>query len=331
MSLRSLIEFIRIPSNERSVANVWINEDIRPLPPYRRTWTKWAFVSFWAINQIALSNFQIGASLVTAGLAVWQAVIAIIVGKILVAAIAVANGSVSVSGSVSATHPRNLTADLTIYYRYVGAEWHIGFPIVSRYIWGIYGHYTALVQRILLSLVWFAVQSWTGGLCVQNILAAIFPSYQHMENQFPASANMDTRQFIGWIIFNLLMIPILYVRPEKIKWVVLWMNFVSFVTLLAMVIWVLARAGGGGPLLKQPATVKSDSELAWSIISGVTTVIGGIAVGLTNQMDYSRFARRPGDQVMGQWVSIIVFGSIMPTLGCLCASGTQAIYGEAIW
>jgi NCS1 family nucleobase:cation symporter-1 len=92
MAISSALDFVRLQSNERSVANVWINEDIRPLPPHRRTWTRWAFVSFWAINQIALSNFQLGASLVAAGLAVWQAVIAIIIGKVIVAAVAVANG-----------------------------------------------------------------------------------------------------------------------------------------------------------------------------------------------------------------------------------------------
>ena len=67
----------------------------------------------------------------------WQAVVAIIIGKFIIAAVAVANG-------------------------YVGAEWHIGFPVVSRYIWGVYGQYLALIQRIVLSLVWFSVQSWTG-------------------------------------------------------------------------------------------------------------------------------------------------------------------------
>lgn len=255
---------------------------------------------------MTLSNFQLGASLVSAGLAVWQAVIAIILGKIIIAAVAVSNG-------------------------YVGAEWHIGFPVVSRYVFGIYGHYIMLVQRVILSLVWFAVQSWTGGLCVQNILAAIFPSYQHMQNHFPASANMNTKQFIGWVVFNVLMIPILYVRPEKMKWVVLGMNAVTAVTLLSMVIWVLSAAGGGGPLLDEPATAATSWELGWSIVHGVTTVIGGIAVGLTNQMDYSRFAKRPGDQVMGQWLSIICFGAIMPSLGCLSASASQAVYGEAIW
>ncbi|PPJ60209.1 hypothetical protein CBER1_08853 [Cercospora berteroae] len=306
MAFKDILEFCRLPSNSRSVTNVWINEDIRPLPPHRRTWTPWAFASFWAINQLTLSNWQLGASLVSAGLAVWQAILATVIGKVIIAAVAVGNG-------------------------YVGAEWHIGFPVVSRYIWGMYGHYLALVQRIILSLVWFSVQSWTGGLCVQNILAAIFPSYQNMANHFPASADMNTKQFIGWIIFNLLMIPILYIKPERIQWVVLWFNVITATTLISMVIWIMAKAGGGGPLLNQPAAALSDSELGWDMVHGVSTVIGGIAVGLTNQMDYSRFARRPGDQVMGQWLSIIVLGIFMPSLGCLSASASQQVYGEAIW
>ncbi|EME82976.1 uncharacterized protein MYCFIDRAFT_36375 [Pseudocercospora fijiensis CIRAD86] len=306
MGLGRVLEIIRLPTNSRSVVSFWINEDIRPLPPSRRTWTRWAYISFWAINQICLSNFQLGASLVSAGLAVWQAILAVIIGKFIIAAVAIANG-------------------------YVGAEWHIGFPVVSRYIWGMYGSYLAIVQRIILSLVWFSVQSWTGGLCVQNILCAIFPSYQNLKNPFPESAKMDAKQFVGWIIFNVLMIPILYVRPEKMKWIILIFNIISALTLLSMVIWVMNEAGGGGPLLSQPAKATSSWDLGWSIVHGVTTVIGSIAVGLSNQMDYSRFARRPGDQVFGQWFSIIVLGSIMPALGCLGASASQAVYGEAIW
>lgn len=138
-------------------------------------------------------------------------------------------------------------------------------------------------------------------------------------------------QFIGWVVFNVLMVPILYVKPEKMQWVVAGMNMVTAVTLISMCIWIMVTAGGGGPLLSQPATALSNWDLGWSMVHGVTTVIGGIAVGLTNQMDYSRFARRPGDQVMGQWLSIIVLGVLMPALGCLSASASQGVYGEAIW
>lgn len=95
-----------------------------------------AYISFWAINQIALSNWQLGASLVAYGLSVWQAIIAIIVGKVLIALVAVYNGK-------------------------VGAVWHVGFVVISRYIWGMRASYFALVQRIMLSLVWFSVSLWS--------------------------------------------------------------------------------------------------------------------------------------------------------------------------
>ncbi|KAH0175230.1 NCS1 nucleoside transporter family, partial [Aureobasidium melanogenum] len=306
MALKSFSRHLKVPEHEDHISNVWINDDIRPLPPHRRTWTRWAFISFWAINQIALSNWQLGGSLVSTGISVWQAIIAIIVGKIIIAMVAIANG-------------------------YVGATWHIGFCVVSRYVWGVKGQYVALIQRIVLSLVWFAVQSWTGGLCVQNVLAAIFPSFQHMKNHFPASANLDTKQFIGWVLFNVIMAPIIYIRPEGMKHIVLWMTIVSGITLLCMTIWALSAAHGAGPLLNQSASTKTSQELGWNITLGVTTVIGNIAAGLVNQMDYSRFARRPGDQVFGQWISIIGLGIIMPLFGCLTSSATQKIYGEALW
>lgn len=131
----SLLAKLKVPHSQQTVSNVWINDDIRPLPPHRRQWDRLAYISFWAINQICLSNWQLGSSLVAIGLSVWQAMIAVIIGKVIVALVAVFNG-------------------------YVGAEWHIGFPIVSRYLWGMYGQYIALVQRIVLSLVWFSVQRY---------------------------------------------------------------------------------------------------------------------------------------------------------------------------
>ncbi|KAK8038347.1 hypothetical protein PG994_015114 [Apiospora phragmitis] len=300
--LSSLVVSLRVPSQSRGVSNVWINDDIRPLPPHRRTWTRWAYISFWAINQICISNWQLGASLVALGLSVWQAVIALILGKLITAAVAILNG-------------------------YVGAEWHIGFPVVSRFVWGVYGQYFILIQRIILSLVWFSVQSWTGGLCVQNILAAIFPSYQHIRNHFPESAHMDTKQFVGWAIFNLLMVPVLWFKPERLRFAILYMNIVSATTLICIMIWCLSAAHGAGSLLSEPATVQGSSELGWSIVSATTAVIGSIAVGLTNQPDYSRFARRPGDQ----YSSIILLGIIMPFFGCLASSASREIYGEAVW
>ncbi|KAK0391327.1 hypothetical protein NLU13_0828 [Sarocladium strictum] len=304
--LGSIAARARLPTSDRAVVNVWINDDIRPLEPERRTWTTWTFVSFWLVNQIALSNWQLGASLVATGLSVWQAVVATIMGKVIIALVAIFNG-------------------------HVGAKWHIGFPVISRYIWGPYGSFIAIVQRIILSLVWFSVQSWTGGICVSVILSAIFPSFQHIRDVFPNNPNLETKQFVGWVLFNVAMIPVIYIRPHKIKVPLLVFNVLASTTLISMMIWALAKARGGGPLLSKGTSDLSSSQLGWSMTSGVTTVIGGIAVGLTNANDYTRFARKPGDQVFGQWFSIIFFGTLFPLFGCLAASATQSFWGEAVW
>lgn len=287
-------------------SSVWINDDIRPLPPSRRLWTTWGYISFWAINQIALSNWQLGAALVAVGLSVWQTVIATIIGKLIIAAVAICNGM-------------------------VGAKWHVGFPVLSRGIWGIYGAYLIIIQRIILSLTWFCVQSWTGGLCITAVLGAIFPSFQHMENTLPASANTTTKDLVGWIVYNILTAAILWIPPEKSRKALYVANTISLITLISIMIYVMSAAGGAGPLLKAPATVQSGSQLAWAIIRGVTITIGGIAVGLTNQADYSRFARRPGDQIFGQWFSITTFGTLLPLFGCLTSSASIQLYGEAYW
>lgn len=144
VSPRSVISYLTVPTSKENSASAWINDDIRPLPYWRRTWNQWAFISFWAINQICLSNWQLGSSLVSSGLSVWQTVVAVIVGKIITAVVAVLNG-------------------------YVGGEWHIGFPVWSRAIWGMYGSFLALLQRILLSLVWLVLVSRWGDMYIRPV------------------------------------------------------------------------------------------------------------------------------------------------------------------
>lgn len=170
------------------------------------------------------------------------------------------------------------------------------------------------------------MQSWTGGLCVSVILSSIFPSFHRLPNVFSPGSNLETKQFVGWILFNVAQAPLLYIPPHRIKKVLHVFNACAGATLVAMMIWAMAEAGGGGPLLSQGSKPMSSWDLGWSMVSAVTTVIGGIAVGLTNANDYSRFARRPGDQVFGQWFSIM-WASLVPN----CNKYGLIRYWQNIW
>jgi nucleobase:cation symporter-1, NCS1 family len=58
------------------------------------------------------------------------------------------------------------------------------------------------------------------------------------------------------------------------RFIVLYMNIISAITLMCIMIYLLSAAGGGGPLLAQPSTVQAGSELGWAVILSITSVVG---------------------------------------------------------
>jgi NCS1 family nucleobase:cation symporter-1 len=163
------------------------------------------------------------------------------------------------------------------------------------------------------------------------MLYALFPGYKHIKNTFPKSANMTTQQFVGFIVFTCIQVPFLWVPPEKTALLFRYVNISTAVTMFSVTVWALATAHGGGPLLVQSSTLTTTSEKAWAIIHGITTVIGSIAVSLTNQSDFNRFARRPGDQIWGQVYSNVFVGALVTLMGTLTTSAAQKIYGQLLW
>ena len=84
-----------------------------------------------------------------------------------------------------------------------GGVWHIGFTVNSRSVFGMWGSYVPVILRIFLCIIWYGVQAFTGGQLVAIILSTIFSGYHHMENTLPESAHMTTKQFVGYVIFNI--------------------------------------------------------------------------------------------------------------------------------
>lgn len=69
------------------------------------------YVELWFCINLNMSSYQTGSSLLASGLTYWQAIIVIVFGNAMATSFAVLN-------SVS------------------GAQSHLGFPIVSRSVWG---------------------------------------------------------------------------------------------------------------------------------------------------------------------------------------------------
>jgi len=199
----------------------------------------------------SLTNWQFGASLINLGLSVWQAMILIIASRVVHAGLAVLNGT-------------------------PGGEWHIGFPVFSRLIWGVKGSFLPVVLRSFLGLFAFSFNTWYGGLCVTAILEAISSGFYNLPNNIPASQHVTTGQITGWIVYCVLNAPILAVRPEKSFLLFTTFNAISLATLISILIWSLVAAHGAGSYLSMPNASFDPATLGWIVVKGFSSSIASL-------------------------------------------------------
>lgn len=268
------------------------------------------FFGYWAISSLNISNWQSPNTFLTEGLSVRQAMMVIVLGRLLISL-------------------------FSLLVAWCGLQWHIGFTIQSRFSWGLRGSYIPLLQRVLLNFIWTAVQCWNGGRLVAVCLTALWPSFATMHNFLPASMQTTTTayQFVGFILFWVLSTPFLMIPPEKFKLPFQVVTIYCGVGMLCMMIWALAEAKGVGPLWHTGESVPATSRFnaSWLIMAGINQMVGGIAAGITNGSDFSRYARGWRDYVGGTALSALVVGTMVSFVGLVTTSAAQKIYGEVYW
>ena len=73
-----------------------------------------------------------------------QALPAIAVGHIVIAIVMVLNGT-------------------------IGARLHIPFPVLNRSSFGFWFSYFSVISRVILSMFWFGVQTYSGSECIYQV------------------------------------------------------------------------------------------------------------------------------------------------------------------
>lgn len=100
---------------------------------------------------------------------------------------------------------------------------------------------------------------------------------------------------------------------------------------IAFFIWALVRAGGAGPVMRQPATI-SGSDLGWQCVKGVMNSIANFAALILNDPDFTRFAAKPKDALWSQLLTIPIGFAVTSFIGVIVSSSSTVIYGgEPIW
>ncbi|KAH7310666.1 NCS1 nucleoside transporter family protein [Stachybotrys elegans] len=307
MALSSFLQKIELPHGLEG-----INEDLRPVEAGRRTWTWFTFHNYWLLINCNIATFLTGSALIPLGLNWWQAIIAITIGNIIA------------------------TAALIIS-SLPGAYYNIGFAIFSRVNWGIWGSQFAVWNRIFLAFG-YGFQAWVGGECFYLILLSWDPRYgQRIPNTIPAETGMTSAQFIAYVIFSIISLPVLWIRPHRIEKFFYVASSVTLVFFVVLLIWALATMGpsGFGDTLDSDTRIPltgGPNSAAWLMVYGIMSTVGSIAAGIMNQNDYARLSRRPADAIWGQMFAFPIYSIFASVVGILVTAATQKrLGGEAVW
>jgi len=106
------------------------NKDLDPVPfdSEERTWTWPSLLGFWIAEAFSISMYQVASSSITKGLGPGVAIVAVLVGHLLVCIPAMLNG-------------------------YVGCIYGINFPVLMRSTFGIYGAYFGVFVRGVVACI----------------------------------------------------------------------------------------------------------------------------------------------------------------------------------
>ncbi|TLD31219.1 hypothetical protein PspLS_02494 [Pyricularia sp. CBS 133598] len=304
-SLRAFNNAIKLESSD----SILVNEDLLPSPPSRQTWSVWSFFAYWWSESWNVSTWSIGASLITVGATVRDALLVVFFANLLSAAVMVLNG-------------------------FAASRYHIGYPVLSRASFGIYGQYFVVVLRSILGIIWGGVQLYFEGQFISICLRCIFPSWDQIPNGIPADQYITTQTMVGFFLAFVFTIPFLFVHTSRIQHLFTVKSIIVPVAGLGIVIWATKNANGVGSAAldaQAEAARTSTSILAWAIISQFNAIMGANSALLVTIPDITRYSKTRNAQIWGQIIALPVGQTLCASFGIISTSAVINLYGKAYW
>ncbi|KAF9561582.1 cytosine-purine permease [Agrocybe pediades] len=282
----------------------WSNYDMDPVLPEDRKWTTWSFIAYWVSDATNAAVWQLASSMLAIGLSWRQALPAIAVGNTIIAIVMVLNGT-------------------------IGARLHIAFPILNRSSFGFWLSYFSVVSRVVLSMFWFGVQTFTGSECVYQMLKAIWPSTAHIPNHLPASSNITTVGMMCYFIYWAIQLPLMLVSPQNIRHLFALKGVIVPIAWLSILIWSFVKVPASASL--DPGhSLLSGSTFSWAWLSALNSALGIYATLAVNIPDFTRYAKNERAQFVQLAVIPVAF-TLVGFIGIAVTSAGSVLYGEVLW
>ncbi|HEY1111201.1 MAG TPA: cytosine permease, partial [Opitutaceae bacterium] len=280
------------------------NTDLAPVPPERRTWSQWHIAALWVGMAVCIPTYTIASGLIASGLNWWQALLAVLLGNVIVLI------------------PMTLNA-------HPGTAYGIPFPVLLRSSFGTAGANIPAVARGVVACGWFGIQTWVGGAAIYGTAAILLGFDTSTKVPIPG-IGLSPGEALCFMIFWAINVYFILKGIDSIKW--LEALSAPFLLLIgaALLVWAYNAANGFGPMFA-PSDKPAPPNLGAAFGAGLTAMVGFWATLSLNIPDFSRFARSQRDQIVGQTLGLPLTMAFYAFIGIAVTSATIVVFGNAIW
>lgn len=281
----------------------FVNDDLQPVAISQRTWGTGSFSALWVSMSVSIPAWTLASGLIAAGLDWRQAMLAVVLGNLIVLV------------------PMVLTG-------HAGAKYGIPFPVFARSSFGLRGANLPALLRGAVACGWFGIQTWVGGQGLHILAGRLFGGWWSEAAQFGGHA---WTLWLSFGLFWLFQVAIILWGMEGVRRVQVWAAPLMIVGGVALLGWMAVQAGGFGPMLA------SDQPLDWGpafwvlFFPSLMGVIGYWATLTLNISDFTRFAATQRAQVLGQSLGLPTTMTLFSLIAVMVTAGTASVYGAPIW
>jgi NCS1 family nucleobase:cation symporter-1 len=273
------------------------NPDLAPTPLARRTWSTYHIAALWIGMCVVITTYTLASGLMQQGMNWRQAMLTILLGNVIVLV------------------PMILNA-------HAGTKYGVSFPVLCRASFGVKGANVPAILRALVACGWFGIQTWIGGVALNVLLTAAWPTW----------SSVPGGVWISFTIFWLVEIWVIVNGMEGIKKLQGWSAPLLLAGGAILLGWAIRRGGGLGHVLAESVRLQGGNAPFWQLFpAALTANVGYWATLSLNIPDFTRFARSQASQALGQALGLPATMTAFSFIGVAVTSATIVIFGEAIW
>ncbi len=280
----------------------YANAELAPVPVAKRIWSTYNYIALWNGMAHCIPSYTLASGLIALGMSWLQAFLTITIANVLVLIPMLLNS-------------------------HAGTKYGIPFPVFARAFYGVRGANLAALLRAFVACGWFGIQTWIGGQGVYTIIGRLAGKGWTNASGFGGYA---WTLWLSFGLFWLAQMVLIYFGIDALRRFENWAAPLVMAAFTALLIWILVKADGIGPILHQSGSLGWGGKF-WPVFwPSLMAMIAFWSTLSLNMPDFTRFSKGQKQQLWGQVIGLPITMSYIALVSVIVASGTVVIYHQEV-